>query len=106
MPPPDPLSFAPDLLAPHRRATPTRLPRPDRTTSRGASSSRRFASYEAAYACRPEAQWNQKAFVAACNLGDVAKARLHWARLSPLLQKRTLGICERNQITEEMLSAP
>jgi serine/threonine-protein kinase len=65
-----------------------------------------LASYEGAYACRAVPEWAEKAFIIACNQRDLAKARLHWGRLRSLMQPRVLGICERNEITEPMLSAP
>jgi hypothetical protein len=65
-----------------------------------------LASFEAAYACRPEPLWSEKAFVVACNLGDRARARLHWRHLPATMKTRALGICVRNGITEPVLSAP
>jgi len=65
-----------------------------------------LASYEAAYACKPDARWAEKALIIACNLGDLAKAKIHWAQLPSLHRPRVLGICERNQITADALDAP
>jgi hypothetical protein len=64
-----------------------------------------LASYEAAYACRPTPQWGQKRFIIACNLGDLAKARLYWRQLPAPMRWQAAPICARNQITEEMLDA-
>jgi hypothetical protein len=62
-----------------------------------------LASYEAAYACRPAPTLNLKAFVIACNLRSLAKARSHWKQLSSALRASALGTCVRNGITEAML---
>jgi hypothetical protein len=65
-----------------------------------------LASYEAAYACRPEPAQLQKAFVVACNLRDLAKAKSYWKRLTPQLRSSALGVCVRNGIDEARLNAP
>jgi len=65
-----------------------------------------LASFEAAYACSPAAQWSEKAFAAACNLRHLLKAKFHWKQLPPYVRVRVLGICVRNQITVAMLDAP
>ena len=65
-----------------------------------------LASYEAAYACRPAPALLQKAFVVACNLRDVARAKSYWKRLSPQLRSSALGVCVRNGIDETGLNAP
>jgi len=66
-----------------------------------------LASYVAAYACRPEPVFLQKAFIATCNLHDVTKARSYWKRLSPAQRTQTLiNTCARLGVTEAQLSAP
>jgi hypothetical protein len=65
-----------------------------------------LAAYEAAYACRPDPAWTDKAFIIACNLGDRVKARLHWRRLPALRRTRVVGICEQRGITAQILDAP
>ena len=65
-----------------------------------------LTSYEAAYACRHEPAQLQKAFVVACNLRDLAKARSYWKRLTPQLRSSALGVCVRNGIDEATLSKP
>jgi hypothetical protein len=65
-----------------------------------------LALFEAAYACKPTPALLQKAFVIACNLRDVAKARSYWKRLSPALRTQALSPCVRNAITEATLNAP
>ncbi len=65
-----------------------------------------LASYEAAYACKASSAWTEKAFIIACNLTNLAKAKLHWKRLPTPMKTRALGICVRNGITEAKLNAP
>jgi serine/threonine protein kinase len=65
-----------------------------------------LASYEAAYACKPSPNWSEKAFVLACNLKNLAKAKLHWKRLPPAMKNRAVMICVRNGITEAKLNTP
>jgi serine/threonine-protein kinase len=65
-----------------------------------------LAFYEAAYACKAMPQWSEKAFVVACNLGNLARAKLHWKRLPSSMQSRALEVCVRNRITRAMLDAP
>jgi len=62
-----------------------------------------LAAYEAAYACKPAPTLNLKAFVIACNLRSLAKARSHWKPLPPALRTLALGTCMRNGITKAML---
>jgi hypothetical protein len=65
-----------------------------------------LASYEAAYACQPEPALLQKAFVVACNLRDLARAKSYWKRLTPRLRTAALGVCVRNGIDETALKVP
>jgi hypothetical protein len=62
-----------------------------------------LATYEAAYACKPERRYLRSAFVITCILKDVPKARSMWARLPEDLKQATLGECVRNGITERQL---
>lgn len=61
--------------------------------------------FEEAIACRPEPRLQQKAFIAACNLRDVAKSASFWARMPQALRTQAVNICLRNGITEEDLEA-
>jgi tetratricopeptide (TPR) repeat protein len=65
-----------------------------------------LASYEAAFACKHEPATLQKAFVVACNLRDLAKAKSYWKRLTPQLRSSALGVCVRNGLDEATLRAP
>jgi serine/threonine protein kinase len=65
-----------------------------------------LAGYEAAWSCKPDPQYAEKAFVIACNLPSAGKAKLFWKRLSPIMRQRALMICMRNGITEDMLNGP
>jgi pSer/pThr/pTyr-binding forkhead associated (FHA) protein len=65
-----------------------------------------LSSYEAAAACKPDVQYTEKSFIIACNIPNVAKAKLYWKRMPPDRKQRTLMICMRNQITEEILNGP
>ncbi len=65
-----------------------------------------LASYESAYACKASPQLAQKAFLVACNLRSVPKAKTHWKRLSLQLRTQAVGTCVRNGITEATLNAP
>jgi hypothetical protein len=60
-------------------------------------------SFEQAYACKADPTIAQKAFVVACNIPSVSKARLYWKWLSPVSRQRAVAICVRNGITEDML---
>jgi hypothetical protein len=59
--------------------------------------------FEAAYKCRQEASVAQKAFISACNLRSLAKAKRWWKVLPPNMQTQAVSICVRNQITREEL---
>jgi serine/threonine protein kinase len=63
-------------------------------------------SYEAAYTCRPETRWSQRAFVLACHLRNTAKAKTYWKLLSPPLRTQSVSTCLRNNITEAQLNTP
>jgi PEGA domain len=62
--------------------------------------------FELAYACRPDQLVAQKAFIVACNLPSLPKARVFWKRLSPVSRQRVLMICVRNGIPEDALNEP
>jgi len=63
-------------------------------------------SFEAAWSCSQSALYAQMAFVTACNLPSVAKAKLFWKRLTPQSKTRSIDDCVRNRITQDMLDAP
>jgi hypothetical protein len=65
-----------------------------------------FEAYEAAWNCHQDATYAEKAFIIACNIPSVEKARLFWKRLPQAMQTRALGICTRNDITEDELNGP
>jgi hypothetical protein len=65
-----------------------------------------LALYQAAYACKSSPTLLQKAFLLACNLRDLAKARSFWKRMTPMLRTQALGSCVRNEITADMLDPP
>ncbi len=65
-----------------------------------------LASFEQAYSCSRKPTLAQKAFVVACNMHSLSKARLHWKQLSPALRTQAIGTCVRNGITEAQLNAP
>lgn len=62
-------------------------------------------AFEEAWLCNKDPLYAEKAFIIACNMRALGKARVFWRRMSPGLQERTMGVCVRNQITEEMLDA-
>jgi hypothetical protein len=62
-------------------------------------------SFEQAYACKADPFVAEKAFITACNLSSVPKARVHWARLPVASRQRVLSICVRNGIGEDRLNA-
>jgi hypothetical protein len=61
------------------------------------------AQFDRAYACRAEPSYAEKAFVVACNIPNVTKARKHWRRLPPAMRTRALAVCVRNGIMEDQL---
>jgi pSer/pThr/pTyr-binding forkhead associated (FHA) protein len=65
-----------------------------------------LSSWEAAWNCKQDPAYAEKAFIIACNLPNVGKAKLFWKRMSSTMKQRALMICVRNQITEDMLNAP
>jgi hypothetical protein len=65
-----------------------------------------LAFFEAAYTCKPSPSLLQRAFVIACNLHNVAKARSYWKRLPLAMRTQPLSACVRNGITADMLNAP
>jgi len=97
-----------------RRTTCTPRPRcnPDALTRKALAQYRTgrlaeaLASYERAIGCRSTPALIQKAYVVACNLKDVTKARAYWTRLSRDLQLQAIGTCVRNGISEPMLNNP
>jgi ABC transport system ATP-binding/permease protein len=65
-----------------------------------------LAAYEAAWNCKQDPSYAEKAFVISCNLNNVGKARLHWKRMPPVMKQRAAAICVRNGITQDMLDTP
>jgi serine/threonine-protein kinase len=65
-----------------------------------------LASYEAAWACGQDPQHGEKAFIVACNIPSLTKAKLFWKRMPQAMQQRTAMICMRNGITEAELDSP
>ncbi|HWO21429.1 MAG TPA: FHA domain-containing protein [Kofleriaceae bacterium] len=61
-------------------------------------------AFDKAWACKPDPSIAEKAFIPACNLGNAAKAKLYWKRMSALMRQRAIGICVRNGISEETLN--
>ncbi|HWO18591.1 MAG TPA: serine/threonine-protein kinase [Kofleriaceae bacterium] len=64
-------------------------------------------SYEAAWNCKQDPKYANKAFSVACHIPSVRKAKLFWMRMPPAMRQSELGImvCVRNGITENMLNA-
>jgi len=62
--------------------------------------------FEKAWNCKQDPQYAEKAFIPACNLTNVAKAKLYWKRMSAALRQRAVTICIRNGITEDTLNGP
>lgn len=61
--------------------------------------------FESAYACRPELRTAELAFMTACNMKDVAKARAYWSKLSASAQAHDITMCVREGITRATLDA-
>jgi hypothetical protein len=62
--------------------------------------------FEAAYQCNPERAALAMMYMAACNSGNVPKARTYWRRMTPGDQSQYEDMCVRNHITREQLDAP
>jgi eukaryotic-like serine/threonine-protein kinase len=65
-----------------------------------------LASYEAAWTCKEDPQYAEKAFIMACNIPNITNAKLFWRRMPPMMKQRAVMICVRNNITEDVLNAP
>ena len=65
-----------------------------------------FMSYEAAYECNPVPARARVPFTLACNLRDLAKARLYWKQMAPAVRAQVLGICVLKVIAAATLNAP
>jgi pSer/pThr/pTyr-binding forkhead associated (FHA) protein len=65
-----------------------------------------LAQFEAALRCKADARGVQLAFMASCNSGQVAKAKLYYKKLSTDSQSRFAVMCIRHNITKEQLEAP
>ncbi|HTR49617.1 MAG TPA: hypothetical protein VMJ10_02855, partial [Kofleriaceae bacterium] len=62
-----------------------------------------LAEFEQALACKPEGRVAQYAFMAACNAGNLAKARQYYRDMTPDAQSRFLQMCIRRNITKDQL---
>ncbi|HTR50201.1 MAG TPA: FHA domain-containing protein [Kofleriaceae bacterium] len=65
-----------------------------------------LAEFEAALKCKPDARVVQYAFMAACNSGNVVKAKQYYRRMTPDAQGRFVQMCIRRNITKDQLDAP
>jgi hypothetical protein len=75
------------------------------TAEEGGSHAEALHHFEAAYQCRPDKHTVALSFMAACNGGNVPKARTYWRLMPPADQSRIEQICLRNHITREQLDA-
>jgi hypothetical protein len=64
-----------------------------------------YVAFEQAYACSKDASFAEKAFISACNIPNLAWAKLQWRRLNATYRQRARMICIRNGIQEDMLNA-
>lgn len=65
-----------------------------------------YDAFENARSCEQGPLYAEKAFVAACNMPSLARARVQWKRLPAALKQRSRMICIRNGIQEDALNAP
>jgi hypothetical protein len=65
-----------------------------------------LASFEMAFTCNPDPSHLQKMLLITCKLGNLAKARSYWKRLSPALRTPVMSVCVGHGFTEERLKAP
>ena len=65
-----------------------------------------LSQFESALRCKPDARGVQLAFMASCNSGNVAKAKLYYKKLSPDAQTRFAVMCIRHNITKDVLDGP
>lgn len=62
--------------------------------------------YQAAWDCKPEPRYAESAFLIACHIPSLMKAKLFWRRMPPSSKPRALPTCVRNGIPEAALNAP
>jgi pSer/pThr/pTyr-binding forkhead associated (FHA) protein len=65
-----------------------------------------LSNWEAAWNCKQDPNYAEKAFIIACNIPSPGKAKLFWKRMSAPMRQRALMICVRNGISEDALNAP
>jgi len=61
--------------------------------------------FESAYSCRPDVHTAELAFMAACNLKNLAQARVYWRTMPESRKRADETMCARQYITREMLDA-
>lgn len=98
------------------KCTPTAAPAPDcdheALANKGNSNyaagklATAIEQYEAAWDCKPDPRYAERAFVIACNIPSVTKSKLFWNRMLPAMKQRAIPICIRNGIAEEQLDPP
>lgn len=59
-----------------------------------------LAAFESALRCKPDAQWIQRSFMAACQAKNVAKAAVYYKRMSTTAREQAKSICIRVGIEE------
>jgi hypothetical protein len=97
---------ADDVHCPSRRCDADRL-RNEGSQAEGVSQhALALAKFEESFRCKPDPRTVPMAFMAACNMSNVPKAKLYWQKLSPDQQNRFVQICERNRIDRRQLDAP
>jgi len=62
-----------------------------------------LGEFEAALKCKPDARVVQYAFMAACNSGNVGKAKQYYRKMTPDAQSRFVQMCIRRNITKDQL---
>jgi pSer/pThr/pTyr-binding forkhead associated (FHA) protein len=64
-----------------------------------------YDAFERAYNCSKDPTYAEKAFISACNIPNLEKAKAQWKRLNATYRQRARMICIRNGIQEDMLNA-
>jgi hypothetical protein len=62
--------------------------------------------YEKAFQCNPQTHTIELAFMAACNGGNILRARFWWRKLTPESQNKYVSMCVHNHVTRDQLDAP
>lgn len=65
-----------------------------------------LSQYEDALRCRYDSHTVGLAYMSACNAKNPVKARVYWKKLSAERQNAVAQICDRNQISRDLLDAP